>query len=224
MRHQAAAPLARERAEVRHAANRALFDRHVATATRRLQEKVRTNLVRPTSYVKEILADTTVTGYRGPLADAGPLKGSDWEAYIRVMPHAEYPSGSSCICRAFVNALGVAEGFDVSETLKLDTNPVPLVQPVAAGSSTVEPGKTPETDLVLAFESWDEVVRVCGDSRLDGGMHFSASVPNGEELCAFAGDKAGTYARVLESGVVPPNAPDINHLILSEADTRHASC
>jgi hypothetical protein len=134
------------------------------------KEKVRINAVRPTSFIHDRLGETTVVGYRGPDAEAGQIKGAEWEAYIRTMPHAEYPSGSSCVCRALANALATFDGISTSQPLPTG----PLVQPFAAGSSSLEPGKTPDSDLVLAFESWDAVVQVCGQSRLEGGMHVSA--------------------------------------------------
>jgi hypothetical protein len=57
------------------------------------KEKVRHDLIRPTSLV-QALGDEEVTSF------AGMHKAKDWAPYIREMPHAEYPSGSGCICLA----------------------------------------------------------------------------------------------------------------------------
>jgi hypothetical protein len=180
------------------------------------KEKVRIDLVRPTTYINHVLGNTTVTGYRGPDAKAGPLKGSDWEAYKRVMPHGEFPSGSSCLCRAFANAIGAFENTDITSSIA----PGPLEAKFEKGASKNEPERTPTHDMTLEFESWEEVVEVCGGSRLNGGMHFTASIAEGEALCGFVGTKVGKYAQDLSKGTVPSSVPNIDHRIRTEADTR----
>ena len=35
------------------------------------------------------------------------MNAEDFEPYIRTMPHAEYPSGSSCVCEGFRRAMTV---------------------------------------------------------------------------------------------------------------------
>jgi hypothetical protein len=42
----------------------------------------------------------------------------------------------------------------------------------AAGSSRIEPGITPAEDLTLHWDTWTDVERECGSSRLWGGVHF----------------------------------------------------
>mmetsp|Transcript_43908 Transcript_43908/g.101496 ORF Transcript_43908/g.101496 Transcript_43908/m.101496 type:complete len:575 (-) Transcript_43908:154-1878(-) len=178
--------------------------------------KVQTDLVRPTSYIQSAMADKTVNAYRGPGLKNGPIKGAEWEAYRRVMPHAEFPSGSSCICRAFVDAISAFEGSDTTQPISTGA----LLMDFPAGSSKTEPGIMPATDIMLEFETWDAVVDMCGYSRLNAGFHFTASIPGGEELCGIAGTKAGAYTLSLNNGVSPDSRPDINHRILTEADTR----
>jgi hypothetical protein len=176
----------------------------------------------PPAYIKAKLGGSTFNTYRGPSASPGPIKGTDFEAYIRVMPHAEFPSGSSCNCRAFVNALGIFEGLDLSQPFPPPFGP--LTHLVPAGSSIVEPGRTPATNVLLTYSSWNAVAEACGQSRLDGGMHFTTAVPTGEELCAFAGDRAGQYALALKNGDTPANAPNIDNKVLTVADTRIGQC
>ena len=48
---------------------------------------------------------------------------------------------------------------------------------VAAGESRVEPNVTPASDVTLSYASLRAAARACGESRLNGGMHFTASVP-----------------------------------------------
>lgn len=66
----------------------------------------------------------------------------------------------------------------------LDPETFPVaIGPFAAGSSSVEPGLTPASDLTLTYPSIAAMVTAGGESRLDGGMHFDLAVPAGEELC-----------------------------------------
>jgi hypothetical protein len=194
------------------AINTAIYDSTVLA----WKEKVRYQLIRPTSYIKAQLGDSTVNSYRGPSAGPGPIKGKDWESYIRTMPHAEFPSGSSCICRAFANALGVFMDLDLSETIPNG----PLVVPISAGSSFAEPGQTPAMDLDLTFNTWNDVVEICGQSRLDAGLHFPAAILAGEELCGFTGIKSGKNMLDLRDGKTPANNVPSTKKILTAEDTR----
>lgn len=51
----------------------------------------------------------------------------------------------------------------------------------------VQPGVVPAENVVVTFENMEELRNVCGDSRLWGGMHYTASVPDSYELCDGVG-------------------------------------
>eukprot|EP00545_Synedropsis_sp_CCMP1620_P002929 CAMPEP_0119010050 /NCGR_PEP_ID=MMETSP1176-20130426/4758_1 /TAXON_ID=265551 /ORGANISM="Synedropsis recta cf, Strain CCMP1620" /LENGTH=514 /DNA_ID=CAMNT_0006962645 /DNA_START=57 /DNA_END=1601 /DNA_ORIENTATION=- len=127
------------------------------------KEKIRWNRVRPTSLV-QALGDEQVESF------AGSHAARDWVPYIRVMPHAEYPSGSACIC------LGVAEFID--EFLLDVYGDVSI--------STTWEGVFTEIDK-HTFADMNELKTICGESRLWGGMHFGASVDKGYDLCEGVG-------------------------------------
>ena len=61
------------------------------------KEKRRWDRVRPTTVIKR-RGDELITTYAGPYKGSQTIKARDFEAYQRVMPHSEYPSGSGCIC------------------------------------------------------------------------------------------------------------------------------
>ncbi len=61
---------------------------------------------------------------------------------------------------------------------------IPLITQVEPGSSKVEPGVSPSNLIEFKFEKWSEIQNECGQSRLDGGMHFSKAIPAGEQLCS----------------------------------------
>ena len=99
---------------------------------------------------------------------AGDHKARDWVPFIRVMPHAEYPSGSGCIC------LGIAQFID---TFLKDQY----------GDDSIATTWMFEEFGEYSFSNMSELADICGTSRLWGGMHFTASVPDSYELCDGVG-------------------------------------
>mmetsp|Transcript_14781 Transcript_14781/g.26439 ORF Transcript_14781/g.26439 Transcript_14781/m.26439 type:complete len:398 (+) Transcript_14781:129-1322(+) len=164
------------------------------------KEKVVHNRVRPTTVIHELLGDTPVDTYAGPFEGVQTIKANEWQPYIRTMPHAEYPSGSACICTAFKEAMQfLNEGDEIGFDIVLE---------VPAGSSRSEPGVTPNANMTLTFSNWSMVEHECGQSRLYGGMHFGDSVPASHELCTgfvspilenaellLEGNSSGAFAR-----------------------------
>ena len=77
------------------------------------KEKVRHNAARPTTIVHELLGDKLVDTYAGPLMQAQFIPATEWQPFIRTMPHAEYPSASACICTAFKETMSLLrDGVD----------------------------------------------------------------------------------------------------------------
>ena len=48
---------------------------------------------------RQKLGDRLVETYAGPGEGVKTIKASEWEPFIRIMPHSEFPSASSCICQ-----------------------------------------------------------------------------------------------------------------------------
>jgi len=149
-------------------------------------EKVRHNLIRPTTVAQRLQptakVETYVNGYDVPQT----IDRADFQPYIRVMPHAEYPSGSSCLFGAAEEWTDLALSFLLPGVY--NRNIFPLAQPFAAGSSKVEPGVTPAQDLTLEYPNMLDFILAGGQSRLDGGMHFFEAVPAGIALCSGIGE------------------------------------
>lgn len=157
------------------------------------RDKVLFDLVRPTTVVHNAKADEFIETFAGPGQGVDTIKAQDWQPFVRTMPHAEYPSGSSCICTTFAEIMTELTGSD-------STQGIPLQQVVPAGSSKTEPGTTPATDLTLVYNAWSEVAQVCGGSRVNGGMHFSQAVPAGEQLCTGVASLVVDKALLLLNG------------------------
>mmetsp|Transcript_26657 Transcript_26657/g.37568 ORF Transcript_26657/g.37568 Transcript_26657/m.37568 type:complete len:541 (+) Transcript_26657:113-1735(+) len=157
------------------------------------KEKVRYNLVRPTTWIQEQMEDKDIETWAGPGQGTKTFKGKNFEAYVRVMPHSEYVSGSGCICQAAYEFTDVwlKDNLDISDS-------IPLQLPeFIVGSSKTEPNITPATNVTIDLQNMEALRDACGESRLDGGMHFTASVEASYKLCEGVGVKAARFARDL---------------------------
>ena len=119
----------------------------------------------------------------------------NFEAFIRVMPHAEFPSGSACLCTTY------REYTDAYTQKyyggKLGDNDHGIIYGVEVGGFHANcngefGGELPAVGCKGNFSvaSMTELEDICGQSRLWGGMHFTKSVPAGHELCTELGSLA----------------------------------
>mmetsp|Transcript_131 Transcript_131/g.470 ORF Transcript_131/g.470 Transcript_131/m.470 type:complete len:555 (+) Transcript_131:90-1754(+) len=166
------------------------------------KEKVRHSLVRPTSVIRDYDRNNseTVEAYAGPFRGVRAITKRDWQPYIRVMPHAEYPSGTGCICICIEQLAAKALDFLFGPgTVANDTDAATLSVGVFVpqGSSTVEPGATPQNDILLFYPTLRDMRLACGESRLDGGMHFTHAVNDSYTLCDGIGPAVVDYAKLL---------------------------
>ncbi len=169
--------------------NVAAFDTSIAI----WQEKYRYDAVRPFSAIEYIYGDGPVTAWGGPgQGTVSDLPASQWTSYLPVANHPEYPSASASFCAAHAQ---VARRFMDSDSLGWQV-------PTPAGSSRIEPGLTPQTDIVLDFPTWTDFEQNCGISRLWGGVHFYPSIPAGQALGHEIGDLAYEFVQAHIDGNV----------------------
>ena len=162
------------------------------------QEKMRYDAVRPVSVIRHLFPDRIVTTWSESEQAFVERPGREWTSFIETPNHSEYPSGSTCNCAAYAQALRRLTGTD-------DTQGFSGVRP--AGSSRRAPGKLPTEDLVLSWDTWTEFERDCGESRIWGGAHFRPSVDNVSEVCHAIGDEAFEYFDSLVKGTAPARGP-----------------
>lgn len=166
------------------------------------KEKVATDLIRPTSVIKRRGEELITTWAPGGIQT---FPARDFEAYIRVMPHSEYTSGSSCLFT------GLSEYFvNYMELMGIGPE-LPVTFPaVPVGGSKVEPGTVPSSPITLTYASLEQMNEASGQSRIDGGMHFVDSVPAGVELCTGIGKivAEGNFG-LLESTPVVDDEDDV---------------
>mmetsp|Transcript_5313 Transcript_5313/g.5920 ORF Transcript_5313/g.5920 Transcript_5313/m.5920 type:complete len:751 (+) Transcript_5313:127-2379(+) len=181
------------------------------------KEKVTHDRVRPTTWIQNKMSEEDFVTYGGPFQGVQTIKGKEFESWSRVMPHSEYISGSACICQSLAdytddwmdrsrNELQGYEGAPVfqsggSITVMVATEETGRAAPFVQGSSSTEPGVSPANDLTLVVDSMSMLRDQCGQSRLDGGMHFALAVEHAYPLCEGIGQLAAEYSmHLLGSG------------------------
>jgi len=176
------------------------------------REKVRHDLIRPTSVSHYLVPKKNVTWF-----DGTNISSSQWQPLIRVMPHAEYPSGSSAICRATADYIqlyikNILDWENLATTWVMKAGGAPSNFPAMKGY--------PKMDHEVTFETLDELADMCSRSRLLGGMHFSASIQAGEDLVEGIGEKAWqTVLKLLNGDGMPAIEVDESRRSMTMAPT-----
>jgi hypothetical protein len=155
--------------------NMAAFDGGIAW-----DNKYRYDAVRPFTAIHYLYGNSNVTAWGGPGKGTVTMPGSEWTSYLNVADHPEYPSGSACFCAAHAQA---SRRF-------LGSDEFGWTVPVPKGSSVIEPGITPATDIAIPFETFTDFENACGMSRFWGGVHFLPSLSAGQNMCRPIGDLA----------------------------------
>ena len=166
----------------------AAFDGGIAT----WKEKVRYDNVRPTSAIRYLYKNRKISGWAGPgRGVVDDLPAEEWRSYLNTGNHPEYPSGSSCFCAAYAQASRRYFGTD--------SFGFSIAAP--AGSSVIEPGVTPATDITLGpYNTFTEFENECSRSRVWGGVHFTPATREGQALCRPIGDTAFEFVQSLIQG------------------------
>lgn len=162
---------------IEFATNVASFD----TAVSIWYNKRKYDAVRPFSAIEYIYGDQAVSAWGGPgRGTVHDMPASQWQSYLSVANHPEYPSATASFCAAHAQVMRRLHG---EENLDFYTE-------IQAGSSRVEPGVTPASNIVIGWDNWTDLENDCGQSRLWGGVHFPASIPAGIDIGHDIGDIA----------------------------------
>lgn len=159
--------------------NLAAFDTGIAI----WKEKRHHDAVRPFSAIRHLYGDSPVTAWGGPGQGTVSLPASQWQSYLPVADHPEYPSASAAFCAAHAQ----------SSRLFLGTDALNWSIQVPQGSSRIEPGHTPQANLTIGWSTWTEFEEECGMSRFHGGVHFPPSIHAGQDIGREIGTRAYNY-------------------------------
>lgn len=162
------------------------------------KEKVRHDLVRPTTLVRRLLRGGRVRAWRGAGRGEGGVRAEEWQAAIPVQPHSEFPSASAVLCTAVLEHLQEVLG----EVVGGNTTMVPYEVTVTPGVNPLNPARVV---VGIRFDSLGEAARSCGVSRLWAGLHFRPAVEAGFTLGKGTGRAAYLHLKDLAEGRVPKN-------------------
>ena len=172
------------------------------------QEKARYDTVRPITAIQHIYGDQHVSTYDDKNPDTPDMiPASQWTPYMNTGDHPEYPSASACFCAAQAEAWKLYYGGG-DEIPSVDGQPG-FQGILPAGSSAREPGVTPESAVVIQYDTWGEFVQECGESRIWSGLHFESAVDASIQMCTDVGIQAYDYFETLLDGSADHRPPSV---------------
>jgi hypothetical protein len=148
--------------------------------------------VRPVTAIRFLFEGAKVRAWGGPFQGTQRIDGADWQPYIATPPFPEYVSGHSTFSAVSAEILKLFTGddaFGASAT-------------IAAGSSPVEPGLVPASDVTLAWATFSEAAAEAGKSRRFGGIHFRDGDLQGRALGRRIGAEVWSKALTYFDGTV----------------------
>jgi hypothetical protein len=146
--------------------------------------KVAFDSIRPESAIRWFFAGRQLAAWAGPGRGAEIIDGSAWRSYIPTPPFAEHVSGHSTFSAAAAEVLRRFTGRDTMD----------MAVTVRAGSSPVEPGFAPASDVTLTWRTFSDAADQAGASRRLGGIHFRDADLEGRRLGRRVGAQAWRVA------------------------------
>jgi hypothetical protein len=151
--------------------------------------------VRPVSAIHFLFAGRPVLSWAGPYQGNGWVDGANWQPYqpltVVTPPFAEFISGHSTFSAAAAEVLRRSTGRDYFGSSVI----------VREGTSKVEPGATPATDVTLSWATFSEAADQAGLSRRYGGIHFEKGDLVGRSLGRRVGAEAWRKAQSYIDGM-----------------------
>ena len=154
--------------------------------------------VRPVTAVHFLFAGKKVRAWAGPYRGTQLIDGTDWEPYQPVTfitpPFPEFISGHSTFSAAgaeILRSFTGSDAFGASATVR-------------AGSSKVEPGAVPATDVILSWATFSEAADQAGISRRYGGIHFVEGDLQGRSRGRLVGAQVWAKALAYFRGTAMP--------------------
>jgi hypothetical protein len=153
--------------------------------------------VRPITAIRYLFAGKRIRAWAGPGRGTQTMAGEEWFPYqptsFPTPPFPEYSSGHSNFSAAGAEILKLFTGSDRFGGYV--TFP--------AGSSRVEPGLVPASDLRLTWATFSEAAAQAGISRRYGGIHFEQGDLDARETGRLAARRCWTLAQTYFAGTAP---------------------
>lgn len=142
--------------------------------------KIAYDYIRPQSAIQWLFSGQQIRAWGGPGRGTETIDGSAWRSYIPTPPFAEHVSGHSTFSAA---AAEVLRRFTRSDRMEMSVT-------IPAGSSPIEPGLAPQSDVTLTWRTFSDAADEAGLSRRYAGIHFE----NGDLQGRMLGRRAGAQA------------------------------
>jgi hypothetical protein len=153
---------------------------------------------RPITAIRFLKQGKKIRAWGGPYQGSKIINGEDWIPYqpctFITPPFAEYCSGHSAFSAAgaeILRSFTGSDAFGASVTFP-------------AGSSRVEPGAVPATDLALFWATFSNAADEAGISRRYGGIHFEQSDLDSRVLGRKVGAQVWAKAQTYFNGTAHP--------------------
>jgi hypothetical protein len=136
--------------------------------------------VRPITAIRFLKAGQQIRAWAGPFRGTQTIPGEQWQAYqIGAQPTPAFPEFTSGHSAFSAAAAEVLRSFTGSDHFGYTVT-------VKAGTSPVEVGTVPATDVTLMFATFSDAADQAGMSRRYGGIHFKEGDLQSRALAAFA--------------------------------------
>jgi hypothetical protein len=153
--------------------------------------------VRPITAIRFLMAGQQIQAWGGPFKGTQTIPGEQWRAYqTGAAPTPAFPEFSSGHSGFSSAAAEVLRSYTGSDAFGLSV----VVQ---AGTSLVEPGAAPASDLTLAWSTFSEAADQAGMSRRYGGIHFKEGDLQSRALGRKVGAQAWLKAQAFFAGTAP---------------------
>ncbi|MDB4869333.1 MAG: motif putative anchor domain protein [Gemmatimonadales bacterium] len=154
--------------------------------------------VRPITAVRFLMAGQQILAWGGPFRGPQLIRGEQWQAYqtgaVPTPAFPEFSSGHSAFSSAAAEVLRSFTGSDAFGDSATAT----------AGSSRVEPGAVPATDITLSWATFSDAADQAGMSRRYGGIHFKEGDLQSRAMGRRVGAQAWAKAQGYFGGTAAP--------------------
>ena len=154
--------------------------------------------VRPITAIRYVFRSKPIRAWAGPGRGTQTIAGDEWFPYqpttFPTPPFPEYSSGHSNFSAAGAEILKLFTGSDrFGGSVRF-----------AAGSSRVEPGLVPATDVTLVWPTFSAAAAQAGISRRFGGIHFEQGDLDARATGRLAARGCWLEAQSYFDGTAPP--------------------
>ncbi len=167
--------------------------------------------VRPITAIRYLFAGKKVRAWGGSGRGTQTIAGEEWFPYqpttFPTPPFAEYSSGHSNFSAAGAEILKLFTGSDRFGGSV--TFPV--------GSSRIEPGLVPTSELTLTWASFSAAAAQAGISRRYGGIHFEQADLDARATGRAAARRCWTTAHTYFDGTAPSSVQSRRHSAVGES-------